>query len=282
MRLFGISIAIIAAIVLLSLAFAGPRGNEGPTIDYGPRALTGVLLRAPVSLTRRGTHLLVENGTPAMYVESTSINLASLEAQTVYVEGNLEPNTLESDLPVLIVHSAQPAFTVFAVKKWTIAALSLSLDAPAHWQGNVQGDSARFRVGEIEAPMLTIKRLSGSSLPPGSPFFVQGKRAVRTGEGTAKDVYIQDDERIIHLHFDAAIQASVSRPEDAILLVSQFEKLLKSIAFAGSVQSTGATGSAGSESAGGICGGAAKLLCPTGSYCLVTDPATGEGICRSR
>jgi len=81
MRLFGIAIAILTAIIILSFTFRGGDG-VGPVsdFDFGPQALTGILLKADVSLTRRGTHLLVIDGKPEMYVESKTVTLSPFEA----------------------------------------------------------------------------------------------------------------------------------------------------------------------------------------------------------
>ncbi|MEQ1849133.1 MAG: hypothetical protein ABL890_00920 [Candidatus Peribacteraceae bacterium] len=281
MRLFGLIVAILAAILLLTFTFHERGGDASSKVEYGPKSLTGVLLRAPVSLTRRGTHLLALNGSPSMYVESTTVNLADLEGLTVFVQGTLEKNTSSNDLPVLIAHAAQASFTNALVKPWAIADLRMKIDVPAHWNGTVEGPKARFRTGETEASVLTIASISGSTLPAGKPLFIHNMKATRTENGTARDVYIKLEKSILHLHFDAAMQESVSRLEDASVLLQQFEDILNSLRFDG-VSSSKSTHGSGSTVGGGICGGAAKILCPSGSYCNVTDKATGEGICRSR
>jgi len=282
MRLFGIIIALVAAIIILSMTFAGGKEVPLPTIDYGPRALTGVLLKAEVSLTRRGAHLLFIDGKPAMYAESKSVNLGPLEGQTVFVEGDLQPNTKRSDLPVLLVRSAKPAFTVFAVKSWELKPLNIRLETPSHWQNQSTKESASFRVGTSENAILLIQTVSGSSLPPGRPFLVRSKQATRVESGTAHDIYILDKGKVLHLHFDAAFQEGITRLEDAALLKDQFEHVLKSIVFLSSGTKSSVEQGTGSFVSAGICGGAARLLCPQGSFCSITDNITGEGTCRKR
>lgn len=282
MRIFGIAVAIIAAIVILILTFGNGGGDTQPSVEYGPKALTGILLKADVSLTRRGTHLLVINGKPEMYVESKTVNLAALESQTVFIEGELKPNTRTTDPPVLIATSAKSAFTVFAVKGWDIPALGIRVEAPGHWQTTISPSGASFRIGESAQSILVIKSVSGSTLPSGNTFFVQNRRASRVHEGTAQDVYVLDQKRIVHLHFDAAVQQGVNRLEDAVILNQQFDRLLKSMSFLTDPKPT--SSSAGSNPFEGhvVCGGPAGLLCPEGYFCTITDASTMEGRCRKR
>jgi hypothetical protein len=281
MRLFGIAIAIIAAITILILTF-GERGeDENPAVDYGPRSATGILLKADVSLTRRGTHILSINGKSEFYAESKTVNLAALENQTVFIVGDLQPNTRAADLPVLIVESIQPAFTVFAVKKWEMPALNISFDAPSHWQGSVKGMDANFRVGSSDTSILIVNGASGSSLPPGKTFFVGSGQGSRLTSGTAQDVYLQEKKIIIHFHFDAAFQEGVERLEDSALLTQQFERLLKSIAFLSDPKSSSSKAGSGSTM-NLVCGGPAGVLCESGYYCEITDAALQAGVCRKR
>jgi len=282
MRLFGVLIAIVAAIVILVIAFSPTSNETNDDIEYGPKALTGVLLKADVSLTRRGTHILAMSETDVVYVESKTVNLTPLEGQTVFITGNLEPNIRPSDRPVLIVETATPAFTIAAVKKWDIPALKASLEAPAHWKGTVSGETATFTIGESAESLLVIRGNSGSGLPPGKTFFLGSRQGSRLQTGTAQDVYIKDKGMILHLHFDAAFQEGISRLEDTALLADQFEKLIKSITFFGDPVTSSASRT-GSGSVGGIvCGGIAGVLCPSGYFCEITNTTVGEGVCRKR
>lgn len=282
MRLFGILLAIGSAILILSFAFSScERKTEQPKIEYGPRSATGILLKADVSLTRRGTHLMSINGKTEFYAESKTVNLAALENQTVFIVGNLQPNTRGTDLPVLIVESIQPAFTVFAVKKWEMPSLNIAFDAPSHWQGTVKGMNASFHVGDSEASILIVQGTSGSSLPPGKTFFIGNRQGSRLTSGTAQDVYLQDKKTIVHFHFDAAFQDGVERVEDAALLTQQFERLLKSIVFLSDPKSSSSKAGSGSTM-NLVCGGPAGVLCESGFYCVITDAASQAGVCRKR
>jgi hypothetical protein len=64
--------------------------------------MTGVLLPAPLSTLRRGTHQLMEGGETLTFVESFTVNLRSFEGKRVMVRGTFEPNSDPSLLPVLV------------------------------------------------------------------------------------------------------------------------------------------------------------------------------------
>ncbi len=247
----------------------------------GPVSGTGTLIPADVSLLRRGSHLFLINGKQTYYVESKTENLVAVEGQTVYLEGIAEKNTSKNHLPVLIISKLTSVKGDSGLHLWNIPALDIQLQTPNAWKGNIQKSVASFLLPGEEIPLLII-RISGSgSLPTGgSEYYLSGHRTVRIGtQGSGKaDVFVEDNDSILHIRFDVSTQRSIERVEDAKLLESEFEFALNSIKFLSDKRGTN-TGSGDLLSA--PCGGAANILCPQGSFCDVFDPALKIGKCRS-
>ena len=256
--------------------------KQSPTTTYvfGPTTATGTIVRADVSLVRRGTHMLTDKGTKLYFLESKTVDLRSYEGQAVGVTGILEPNATIDDLPVLIVDAAQPATGREDLRIWEIPALGIRLSAPVNWGGNIRNGQAIFALSGEEEPLLTIERSSGAVLPAGTPLYIQNRRSVEIRDGTlTKDVYILDQTMMLRLQFNPTSQERVRTLEEGELLAEQFETLLSSLSFMRDRNSLPTLTGSGS---GTPCGGPAGILCASGSYCDILDPVNQVGRCKQR
>ncbi len=272
----------IFTLALTGLALSLSACTKTPTNlpPLGPITATGTLIPAEVSLLRRGTHLLLVNGKKMYYVESKTEDLVSREGQTVYVEGVAESNTTKDDLPVLVLRSLESTRGDSGLKVWNIPALDIRLQAPIAWTASIQKSVASFSLPEETSPLLTVSISGSGSLPSGgSHYYLSGRRTVRMDDssGEKTDVFIEEKEYILHLHFDLSSQKPITNTEDQKLLISQFDYILNSIKFL-SDRETGASSS--EDSIAAQCGGEANIVCPEGSFCDVTDLETKIGHCR--
>lgn len=264
----------VAALVWSGLS-NGPRPRDIPA---GPQTLTGTLLPAELSLTRRGTHVLLVDGENAAYVESASVNLRLYELTQVGVTGTFHLNTDPSDLPVLVASSVRtvdiPAVAV------DVPALGLTLRVPAAWNPRQFDDGAAFALTGATAPLLRVAKSSLTRLPQGTNMFVGGYDAVRVdGPGDGQTVHLQAGRDVLTFTW------TPSDPSQS----PAFAQMLRTIAVraAPSSQATltggflqlpsSAAGSAGTVY-GQPCGGPAGVLCPAGSFCAVNSP-DGVGSC---
>lgn len=277
------------AIVLAVLAFCGYLVWEfsGPSrprpLPQGPQTLTGTLVPAELSLTRRGTHVLSIDGRNVAYVESKTVNLRQYELTEVGVTGTYHHNTNPSDMPVLVATSARavevPARTA------DLPSVGLTLKVPHEWNLQTFDDGVAFSLTGASTPLLRVMRSSLTRLPQGTPMFIGGYDAVRI-EG-------EDGAQTVHLEGGRTIVTFTWTPGGNETYAPAFAQLLRTAVVRGSVSSqrtaTGsqaasrAPGSAGSAGAAASavpkpCGGPAGVLCPAGTYCAVDSP-DGVGSC---
>ncbi len=272
------SSALITRIVAISMTtFIGLALLNGCTkepevvLPTGPQTLSGALSPVDLSLTRRGTDVLRQNGRDVYYVESSVVNLRSFEGMDVTITGTLEINSDPKALPVLVATDVrrieQPSHP------WSVPALKLTFSAPLAWNGEVFDDGIKFTETGSISPLLTIYKSSFSTLPTGTPLVVGGQRAVRVMTASGTVVYIQNGSQIVAITIDQTLNDPAKKePVQSVL------QLLKTIVFTSNASSTLSSGS-GSLS-GTPCGGPAGILCEQGSYCAVTDTTIGSGICR--
>jgi len=266
-RIFAIGLTTFIAVVFLN----GCQKKDVIVLPTGPQTLTGALSPVDLSLTRRGTDVLRQDGHDVYYVESSVVNLRAFAGMDVTITGTLELNTDSKALPVLIATQVtrieQPSHP------WTIPALKLTFSAPLAWNGDVFDDGIRFTQTGSSTALLTISRSSLASLPSGTPLVVGGQRAVRVTTGSGLVVYVQNGQDVIAISLDDTLSDPTRKePVQSVL------QLLKTITFTHSPSSAATTGT-GSLS-GTPCGGPAGILCVSGSYCAVTDTTIGSGICR--
>lgn len=247
----------------------------------GPLSVTGTLVKAGQSLVRRGTHELIIGGKLMYYVESRTENLSDFEGQTVSVQGNLEANSTPEELPVLVIQTIKGLDQNVDLHRFEVPELNLRLGIPVGWQGSIADHTAMFMMPDEAQPLLTIRRMSGSTLPPGgSPLYIRNRRTTRiTAGGGASDISILDKDTVILLHFDPALQKSIKSKEDGDIVNAQFERVLSSITFLSDKEATVVITGSGS---GLSCGGVSGTVCPAGSFCDITDFSARSGQCKSR
>lgn len=273
-------LTLTAAIMTVATLGACTR-DEGPFVAYGPTSATGTLIKAENSLIRRGSHILVVDGEKKYFVESRTQNMSDLEGQTVFIDGTLEQNSVKTELPVLVAATVKRSFGDEDLHRFEIPALNIRLGVPQTWAGSIKNKVATFMLPGETLPILTIRLMSGSSLPPGgTAMFIKNRRGTRIdAQGNAADVFILEKDSVIELHFDPAMQEQLKTEEDGAIVASQFERALATISFLTDKDLVTPTSGSG---AGTLCGGAAGILCGSGYFCNITDMENQIGQCKAR
>ncbi len=234
-------------------------------LPSGPVTMTGTLLKAELSLTRRGTHLLRQHGKDVIYVESHTLNLREYEGLDIVLHGILEPNTNDFDLPVLLADTV--TLVQFPSRHFEIPSLHVSFSVPMGWSATLFDDGIAFSQTGATAPQLRVSRSVLTGLPNDVRILVGGRSAIRVHKALGDAVFIQNGRDIIVFSFGT----------------QDIARILSSIQFSASSSSRSGSGSlstgSGSHIKGTACGGAAGILCPVGQYCEVTDQAAGIGVC---
>ena len=154
-------LSLIALATVLLIAGCGPR--EAP-LPAGLQNIRGQLRRADISLTRRGTHELVQNDVAVYLVESPTVNLHQLEGKEVELQGMLERNSDPAALPVLVVTSIVGG-QAESMRAWSIPGLGISFEAPRSWTGDIANSVAQFTVSGSTVPVLRVLREETTALP---------------------------------------------------------------------------------------------------------------------
>lgn len=271
-------VLLVAGIVAWSL-FSGPGSPR--QIPQGVQTLTGTLIPAELSLTRRGTHVLKVDGEDVAYAESASVNLRTYELTEVGVTGTFHLNTNPSDLPVFIVTSLRavdiPAVTVEA------PSVGLTLRVPKEWVMQTFDDGVAFALTGSTTPLLRVARSSLTRLPQGTNLFVGGYDAVRVdGEHDTQIVHLQAGRGIVTFTWtsgDAGRDAAFAQLLRTAVVRSAPSSSQKTVTGGFlNLSSSPAAGSAASYAGSRPCGGPAGILCPAGTYCAVNSP-DGVGTC---
>ncbi len=277
-------VAVLAVCGALIWSGLSGRGRER-TLPQGTQTLTGTLIPAELSLTRRGTHVLKVQGEDVAYVESAAVNLRLFELTTVGVTGTFQRNTDPADLPVLVATSIRtveiPAATV------QLPSIGLTLRVPSDWTATQYDDGVSFTLTGSAAPILRILKSSLTRLPQGAPMFVAGYDAVRIDDGGG--------DQTVHLHTGRSVLTFTWTPGGDESLDPAFAQMLRTAVVRAasssqrtlsgsttSIRSATSVGSAGSKASAvraQPCGGPAGILCPSGSFCAVTEP-DGVGTCQ--
>ncbi len=252
-----------------------------PVTTYGPLSATGTLIKAENSLIRRGTHILIVESEKKYYVESRTQNMTEFEGQTVNIEGALEANTSKSDLPVIVAMSVKRSHGDEDLHRFEIPSLNLRIGVPQTWAGFIKNNTATFTLPGEENPLLTIRLMSGTTLPPGgSSIFLKNRRGTRiSGQGNVSDIYILEKDSLIEVHFDPTSQKRLASEEDTAIIASQFERALGTISFLTDKETATKTTESGAVT---TCGGAGGVLCPSGYFCNITDLTNQVGQCKER
>jgi len=281
---YALSIAL-ATVVLIGL-HGCDRNPE--VLPEGVQTMTGVLQPVSISITRRGSHVLLQQGEQMYYVESAKKDLRNFEGVDVVITGEIERNTDPNALPVLVASGV--TLVQSQTRTWVYPAHGLTLDTPSNWSGSILLDGMQFTADD-ESGQAALKIYPSilTRLPQGTAMRVDGRNAVRMTETGATVVYIQNGQIILALSFPQNEEADWNPSSQDILRVVRsvhFSGIARSSAstsaFPRSVRSSGSAASAVTSAVGGApCGGPAGVLCPSGQYCEITDATDGIGRCRS-
>lgn len=244
-------------------------------IPEGVQTLSGSLQPVDLSLTRRGTHVLLQDGKQVYYVESSAVNLRLFEGTDVVVTGTVEANSDDSYLPVLVATDVRE--NEVPSKEESVDLLNVRLNIPLDWVRQEFEDGVSYSRTVAGPSVLKLYASSMSYLPSGTPLVIGGERAVRIQKAGSGSVllHVQHGKEFLTINYTPEKEMG-----DADLL-----RILKSVAFTNKSSSSSGSGSSvvvpsGTGSQAGMpCGGEAGILCPAGSYCSITDPATGIGHC---
>ncbi|MBI1813186.1 hypothetical protein HY285_02710 [Candidatus Peregrinibacteria bacterium] len=270
-------------------------------LPQGEQSVTGILKPLAFSLHRRGTHVLLQQGSPLYDVESATVNLGAHEGERVTLTGGIEPNTDASALPVLVVRNVIIASGSTVYRPASFPLLRIAFDIPADWHARIEDEFAQFTASDSLEPLLTLflQPIAGSDFDTGTaahatvtrtPLAIGSKRAIRAIDAVTAaetisidrgvDPSIPPEKRVITLVFVpfppsdetmAEIQAHI---EHSLRAGGEFSSSSASVTWKQSSSST-------NNSGGQPCGGAAGILCPPGFYCAVTDPKNSIGVCRA-
>jgi len=247
---------------------------SGPVIPSGVQTLSGALQPVDLSLVRRGTHVLLQDGKQIYYVESSAVNLRSYEGMDVVVKGTVEANSNESYLPVLVATEVKE--NIVPSREEEVSLLNINLRIPLDWVTQEFDDGVSYSRTVAGPSVLKLYKSTMAYLPSGTPLVIGGERAVRIQKAGSGSV-------LLHVQHGKDFFTISYAPEQGMSDVDLL-RVLKSIVFTNKSSSSSGSGSvvvpSGTGSQVGMpCGGEAGILCPAGSYCGITDTATGIGHC---
>lgn len=282
------------AFLLVAIGFSLSGGFGGPReIPQGEQTVHAIISAAPISLDRRGTHMLMTGGTLFAFAESSTVNLRSFEGQTVEMVGTYEHNIRKNDPPVLVVVSIKGNEPEW--KNWSITGLGLEIKTPKEWKVTKTASGADFTASGSVHPVLSIHLtpLMEAQFQSGDKRTVEGRRAFVTGDGgvvvlgidrgSTSDIALH--KRLMMFTFDLGALG-----DDATAMES-FERIIRSIRLgflsdssSSSTTSRSTYGTPDTPTSSGVglgspCGGEAGVLCPAGLYCEITDRELNIGKC---
>lgn len=301
-----IEFLLCCASLLLTLSACGK--PKVPPLPKGEQIVSGLLQKSPLSLTRRGTHVLIQSDAPVAYLESATINLSLYEERVADVTGTYEPNVDPRDLPVIVVTAVKAGQE--QNRAYSIPVLGITLEVPREWKGAITGEDAQFTASGSVNPLLSLflegeENLISSSRAGANltdvPVAVGGRSGVRWKNAQTGVERMQVDLRpfvtnpksdVLTFLFTPGEEAQ-NQPdaweavkEDIFRSVTFTENgssvssaLLSNSSPLGPVSGSGA-GSPFGSAQGMPCGGTAGILCPTGLYCEITDVAANVGRCK--
>lgn len=244
-------------------------------IPSGVQTLSGALQPVDLSLVRRGSHVLMQDGKQIYYVESSAVNLRQFEGMDVVVKGSVEANSDASYLPVLVATEVKE--NVVPARDEEVSLLDIKLKVPLDWVTQEFDDGVSYSRTVAGPSVLKLYKSTMAYLPSGTPLVIGGERAVRIQKAGSGSV-------LLHVQHAKDFFTITYTPESGMSDVDLL-RVLKSISFTNKSSSSSAGSGAvvvpsGSGSQMGMpCGGEAGILCPAGSYCGITDTATGIGHC---
>jgi hypothetical protein len=245
-----------------------------PPLPGGEQTVTGILKAAELSVKRRGSHIIEQEGTDVYYAESSLVNLREYQGKRVTLRGIFEHNSDPQNLPVLVVE------TIVDVEETTehhsLSGLAVSLDAPVHWNLVKREGKYHFRLEGEEDPIVIIYQEAGELLPDGGvPIVIDATRATRLIDelsGTTI-VSVKRSGKILTFRFSPGEHVNADRlREDFLELLTTVDLIEK--------ESDDPSPDFGTGSLSTPCGGSAGILCPAGFFCDVQDFEDNVGKCR--
>ena len=249
-------------------------GSNIDPLPQGEQTISGVLKAAELSVTRRGTHIIEQEGVETYYAESTLVNLREYQDKLITLRGTLEHNISTTDLPVIVVSSIVDIEET--VKEYSFPYFGLELSAPKEWQSIKRAGDIQFLASDIEEAVVTISQEKGATLPEGGvPVVVDATRATRLIDefsGT-QIVAIKRKDSILTFTFNphGSVRAETLREE--------FLAMISSVSFKSDNDSDDKPNT-GTGALGIPCGGAAGILCPAGHFCDVKNLEENIGRCK--
>ncbi len=288
--------------LLLTVAITALLLGGCSRLPQGPQEVEGVLTRVPLSLTRRGTHILkTEKGKELTYVESTTVNLSYIEGKTVTLLGTYHENTQRKLLPVFVVEKVVKGADDI-LREWKLPRLNAVINVPTLWNGVVVGNTAVFHAQGSSGTLLDIRTGSSSALPFNfKTMTASGSLQVTPlvlGLRKAASVVDEENERW-YVAVDVT-PAGAPAPTTVLVLtfkldpdenidqqIQRFQRIVRTLTITEKPRSTPSSpvpssGSGTVSADGRPCGGPAGILCPAGYYCAITDASISSGICRRR
>jgi len=263
--------SLTALLLTSTFCLVGCREQPPPPLPKGEQIVSGELFQTEISLVRRGSHVLKQDGLEVYYVESTRVNLRPFELKSVTLKGVLERNTDPLDLPVLVVEEVESSDS--DSQTWSYPTLGLTFKAPPDWKAQTTEDGVQFSVEGSTKPVLTIySEGEDLQLSTGFPVLISGERAVRRidEETGSESITIERDGTFLTLLFSASDHQRVQE------LKQEWLSLLRSIELSSSPTVTPPSGTGAFVP----CGGPAGVLCPEGYYCNVTNLEENIGMCK--
>lgn len=270
MRRLSLFIVLIVLIVVVSQYASCTRTPTDVTLPEGEQTFTGTLERAVIARGRRGTHLLqLQDGTKCCLVESSVVNLRSLEGVVATFKGTFEQNIDPSYLPVLVISAASARG--LETRKDTLTSIGITLSVPADWDLALDEATSTARYTLSGASVLTVQLKPTNELPTGGSIGIGTRIGIRTEDALsgAQAAYLPYNGGVLALRF-----TPIAERND---LEARYRRVLSSVVF--DKQSTTPIPTSTGTGSGRGCGGIAGFVCPDGQYCQVSGSGAAAGIC---
>jgi hypothetical protein len=242
-------------------------------VPQGTFTFTGSLLQAPLSTVRRGTHILEVSPTKRILLASTGSLLSTLVTHKVQVQGVFHANIDPTDEPVLEVSTVSDLSQLFTTVSYF---RGMTFSVPIDWVSASAG--SRMVFSNSGAQQFLVLQVQSGSLPKTGESILCG---MHIGVSTVSSM--QTRESVCELGNQRILKLSYSPPPNQELAESlrlHITSLLRSLNTSSTRSSSSSiAGSGSSVTQGQPCGGEAGILCPSGSYCSMSDSKSTVGRC---
>lgn len=259
----------------LVLVGCNEQSIELPPLPQGIQKISGQLVPVELSLVRRGTHVLLQEGIERYFVESKMTALRAFEGKKVQIHGVLEKNVDPTYLPVLIAEQVEED----AIPWQTIHSdvLYITIDVPPEWQVKKSNNEILlFAPSSERNAIVRIAQEESLRIPTGTPIRIGGRTGTRIldEKNGHQEIFFLYDNQLLSITF---------MPKDPVHLLEErtlFLRLLHSIIFNENPEKhSSSLGALPSQKKGSPCGGSAGILCQDGFYCEISDLKEGIGRC---